>query len=424
MKYMGSKRYMLQNGLGQLIRKNVNNYERFVDLFSGAGHVSYFVAEQFDVPVFASDLQKYSSVLVGAVIEKTQRIDVAKLEKSWIEAAKSDFESSKAYKQAKRVAEKYGETEEAVEKSRKLCEKNISVGPIWSAYGGHYYSPIQALKIDYLLKHLPVGGSDRTNALAALVDAGSHCAAAPGHTAQPFQPTPTAMKFIFQYWKVDPFEKARAALSEFSQRYARVAGATLVADAANVVSCLTPGDLVFIDPPYSGVQYSRFYHVLETIARGSCGPVSGVGRYPDQSERPKSAYSNSGEVKEELENLMKKIAEKGSSVIFTFPLKKCSNGLSGVTVRKVAAKYFEIKEEKIHGEFSTLGGNNKDGNRPHKQKSKELLLYLKPKSQLEAAKSDKNEKQTSASLPKTVVEHSRLPQTRRRLRSLPTLLPA
>ena len=376
---MGSKRYMLQNGLGQLIRKNVKDYERFVDLFSGAGHVSYFVAEQFDIPVLASDLQKYSSVLVGAVIEKTKHIDAARLEKSWIDMARADFENSQGYKQAKKIAEKYGDTKKAVEESRKLCEKNISVGPVWSAYGGHYYSPTQALKIDYLLKHLPTREPSRTNALAALIDAASHCAAAPGHTAQPFQPTDTAMKFIFQYWRVDPFEKARVALSNFSGRHARVKGTVLVGDAADIVNDLKPTDLVFIDPPYSGVQYSRFYHVLETIARGGCGPVSGAGRYPSQNERPRSVYSNSGGAKKELEILMKKIAERGSGVIFTFPLKKCSNGLSGTDVKKIAKKLFEIRGEKIHGEFSTLGGNNKNGNRPHKQKSKELLLYLKPK---------------------------------------------
>ncbi|MCB9133375.1 MAG: DNA adenine methylase [Anaerolineales bacterium] len=33
-----------------------------------------------------------------------------------------------------------------------------------------------------------------------------------------------------------------------------------------IAATLNNNDLVFVDPPYSSVQYSRFYHVLETVA--------------------------------------------------------------------------------------------------------------------------------------------------------------
>jgi adenine-specific DNA-methyltransferase len=64
--------------------------------------------------------------------------------------------------------------------------------------------------------------------------------------------------------------------SQFAQR----PGTVKVADANQAARGLQESDLVFIDPPYSGVQYSRFYHVLETIADGGRGPVTEVGRYP------------------------------------------------------------------------------------------------------------------------------------------------
>ncbi len=68
MKYMGSKRWMLQNGLGDLIAREVRGAARFVDLFSGSGAVSTHVAMKYEVPVTAYDLQTFSTVLTRAVV--------------------------------------------------------------------------------------------------------------------------------------------------------------------------------------------------------------------------------------------------------------------------------------------------------------------------------------------------------------------
>ena len=92
---------------------------------------------------------------------------------------------------------------------------------------------------------------------------------------------------------------------------------------------LLSDDLVIVDPPYSSVQYSRFYHVLETIARGTCGPVSGQGRYPAINERPQSSWSNKGTSQFALKMLLEKLSVTGCTVIFTFPSSETSNGLSG-----------------------------------------------------------------------------------------------
>ncbi len=71
MKYMGSKRVMLQNGLGTLMSRIAKDSGRVVDLFSGSGAVSWHAAEKTNRPVLASDLQAYARVLAGSVIERT-----------------------------------------------------------------------------------------------------------------------------------------------------------------------------------------------------------------------------------------------------------------------------------------------------------------------------------------------------------------
>ena len=68
---------------------------------------------------------------------------------------------------------------------------------------------------------------------------------------------------------------------------------------------------MFIDPPYSSVQYSRFYHVLETMAKGEKElVVDGVGRYPPLADRPQSHFSNTGQARNALESLIEKLSEK------------------------------------------------------------------------------------------------------------------
>ena len=88
MKYMGSKRWMLQNGLGHLVTEKCGSADRFVDLFAGTGAVSWHAAETGNVEVVSVDLQLYSAVLARSVIGRTHEVDSQKLRESWIKRSK------------------------------------------------------------------------------------------------------------------------------------------------------------------------------------------------------------------------------------------------------------------------------------------------------------------------------------------------
>jgi len=381
MKYMGSKKYMLKNGLSELLNQEVPSANRFIDPFAGSGAVAFHVAKNFEIEVILSDTQDYSIALGEGVLGNLKKIDVTSIKKDWIESSRGLTNRSKKYVSVCDV----NNPEDIIEfvfAARKNCELKSKIGPIWNAYGGHYFSPHQALGIDYLLKNLPKNPQQRRLALAALIRTASKLASAPGHTAQPLQPKSegNVNKLIWSAWKRDIFDQVSTELENISSEIVLKAGKCRVIDVNNMVDkFVKKGDLVFLDPPYSGVQYSRFYHVLETIARGDCGPVEGVGRYPSLSERPQSKFSNVGQSKAALEDMLYKLSRKQANVIFTFPAGKCSNGLSGLDIKNVAKKYFDIEDERhhVHGSFSTMGGNNK--NRPHKIDSNELLLLLRPK---------------------------------------------
>lgn len=375
MKYMGSKRWMLSNGLGHLLDELAPQSKRFVDLFAGSGVVSYHVAGKMSIPVFACDLQKFSVILTRAVIGRQNEVETKRLWQQWYKRAEKIVKK-------KKIPNNNKLTQAHVKEYRDWSECQTSF-PVTKAYGGHYFSPEQAIWIDSMRKTLPKKYPNRTVALAALIQAASQCAASPGHTAQPFQPTRTAKKFLIESWSKNIAERTKVALDELSGMRAQSVGKAQVADANIAVKQLRKDDLVFIDPPYSGVHYSRFYHVLETIARGKCGPVSGVGRYPLPSKRPRSSYSIKTECTLSFRKLLESIAKKKARAIVTFPDHQCSNGLSGKEARKIAKKYFRVKEKKVISKFSTLGGTQNNGDfgngRTARQKAKELILILSPR---------------------------------------------
>ncbi len=374
MKYMGSKRAMLRNGLGELLGHEVRDAPRFVDLFAGSGSVAIHVAQKFPIPVLAFDLQSYSAVLTVAIVGRQTSLHWQPVWKEWLCRATVQFN-------ARSVPTKDKLTQALVAEFRVWSNGQTDL-PMTKAYGGHYFSPRQTVWIDALRTSLPSSEPAKTVALAALIQAASQCAAAPGHTAQPFQPTRTAKRFIEEAWNKDIVDKTKAVFALLSHQFAQRPGEAKVADANQAARNLQEGDLAFIDPPYSGVHYSRFYHVLETIAHGSCGAVTGVGRYPAPEFRPRSKYSVGSESAEALEDLLKTIAARGARSILTFPDHDCSNGLSGDSVRGIAAKHFHVRQQRVASTFSTLGGAGDDRNeagRSARRDAQELILVLTPK---------------------------------------------
>lgn len=376
MKYMGSKRTMLGNGLGELLGEQVPTANRFVDLFTGSAAVATHVGCRFNLPVLAFDLQNYSTVLANAVISRNSKLDWKPTYDRWYTRAES-FVNELTLPKPGNV------TQKLVAEYRSWCAKQHDL-PITKAYGGHYFSPQQAVWIDALRAKLPSTEPARTVALAALIQAASQSAAAPGHTAQPFQPTKTAKPFLADAWKRDIPSRVRSSFESLAGQCAMRIGGSRVADANNAAEELIEGDLVFLDPPYSGVHYSRFYHVLETIAQGSCGEVSGVGRYPAPILRPRSSYSVTSESNFALDELLSTISSRGARAILTFPDHECSNGLSGESVREISNRYFRVKEKTVKSKFSTMGGTgkaqrNEEGLRSARHHADELILVLDPK---------------------------------------------
>lgn len=375
MKYMGSKRMMLANGLGEVLGREINNASRFVDLFAGSANVAIHIARLYSVRVLAFDLQSYSSLLADAVITRRVKLDWQRIWATWHTRAHRCFSDQ-------RIPSSSRLTKAVVEDYRAWCSSRSEL-PITKAYGGHYFSPAQSVWLDALRASVPLREPARTVAIAAIIRAGSECAAAPGHTAQPFQPTRTAKPYLDEAWGRDVTQRTKDALALLANQVALRPGRAEVRDANQAAKDLREGDTAFIDPPYSGVHYSRFYHVLETIAHGEPIEVSGVGRYPPYDDRPRSRYSVRTESVSALDDLLTTVSSRGAKAILTFPDHECSNGLSGQCVRDLACKHFSVWEQVVESKFSTLGGTangcQTGPGRAPRQKAKELILVLRPR---------------------------------------------
>ena len=85
-----------------------------------------------------------------------------------------------------------------------------------------------------------------------------------------------------------------------------------------------PG-LVYLDPPYTADNYSRFYHVLEVITRydypelkrGRNGKIL-RGRYPVLSQRFRSDFCSPAKVEDEFRRVLKGASCCGAKLVISY----------------------------------------------------------------------------------------------------------
>lgn len=79
--------------------------------------------------------------------------------------------------------------------------------------------------------------------------------------------------------------------------------------------------VVYCDPPYTDDQYSRFYHVWETLVLNDYPTVTGAGLY--RTDRFTTGFSLRSKVSGAFEALVQQVASTGADLVLSYP----SNGL-------------------------------------------------------------------------------------------------
>lgn len=114
--------------------------------------------------------------------------------------------------------------------------------------------------------------------------------------------------------------------------------------------------VIYADPPYTDDQYSRYYHVLETLIRYDYPQVNGAGLYrPNRFRTPFSLKSLAADA---MNKLISGAAKTGADLVLSYP----ANGLlvrAGHDIRSMLRKSFarvEVADEISH-KHSTFGAS-------------------------------------------------------------------
>ena len=146
-------------------------------------------------------------------------------------------------------------------------------------------------------------------------------------------------------------------------------------ETSDALALLTGGSLesiglVYADPPYTKDQYSRYYHVYETLYRYDFPGAHGLGRArPDRTSTP---FCRKSQVSDAFTHLFTAVAELRVPLILSYP----SAGLlasAGASVTSLASPRLCITTTmSFSAEHSTLGAST---GRTHKTATENLYVF-------------------------------------------------
>lgn len=363
--YLGSKLRLL-DFIEDNVRKMAPAGAGVCDLFAGSGCVSYRLSRSYSVT--ACDIQTYSKVICNALLRKFDIPD------NTINDFFNSFESQSSsalyhafeplvYVEEKAVREKdlevltsileHGSVEvfnleganslidEALNKvSRNLKEYGLQEADtlVSRYYGGVYFSYLQAVQIDIILKsiHAIVQPKDKDLFLAALLSTASDIADTVGkHFAQPIKARDSKGNIKMTVYNkaakdktVNVFELYKDWLARYLSLPKVRSDHTVLKD--DYMACLRalPAEIrtVYADPPYTRDHYSRFYHVLETIALRDCPELSTTSIHGEthvsngiyRKERHQSPFCIKSKASEAFGNMFEYIASTRRNLLLSY----------------------------------------------------------------------------------------------------------
>lgn len=374
-KYMGSKRKLID-----FLADSINEIyegEPICDLFAGTSILSGALGHQ--TIMYSNDIQSYSSVFAKTYLGNYQWDEYPDLLKDIL---------IKAQKHVDYVKELYPDLEfdysfqlevnefNALEQQQQdliyLDFEDVEHHLFIKNYSGTYWSFEQCLWIDALR----VVAEEYSNTpiyypiLSSLMFAMAYNAQSTGHYAQYRDANNVASMndiIIYRCKEILPyFEKKLEELIEFTGKNTLKHVVTTL-DYKDCLDDIPRGTLVYADPPYTFVHYSRFYHALETLVRYDYPNLLFKGRY--RTDRHQSPFCKRTEVVEAFESLFKKVRLKNSKLLLSYSntgmisLKRIIN-----IANETLGKNYSVFTKAFDYKHSTMGRSE--------DKSREVQEYL------------------------------------------------
>ncbi|SFI18237.1 DNA adenine methylase [Methylobacterium brachiatum] len=375
--YMGTKRQLAEH-----VKAISNDCQPgpFLDAFAGMGSVgtaigasrpvwsndkqkfACMVAEaQFKSRAGPPDLNPYLSILQASIDQSIENIDREVEELLIIENKAVELKDllllSKVYDAGR---------------DRKGFPNNPEKrsGVFLDRYAGTYFGFRQCLEIDavriFIEKLFECGiinADGHRWLIIGLAAAISRTSTTTGHFAQPLKPKHNNLpKFVAQRKRsiqAEFIESVKGLRPIGTSRWRRK-NKVFAEDAERLIggfrSEKAKPSVIYADPPYTKDQYSRFYHVYETLVLNDFPEVSGEGLY--RNDRFTSQYSLASLVDDAIETLIAQCAEINAGLILSYP----TNGLLDNSVEIIPSMFkrhygslpSSVQLPHVH---STLGGS-------------------------------------------------------------------
>ena len=204
-----------------------------------------------------------------------------------------------------------------------------------SSFAGTFFGYRQCIEIDSIRVALDMLLDDRELSadghrwlLIALCVAISRCSNSTGHFAQALRPKKKNLNRLLSQRRRSVWSEWLTALSTLApvgSRSWRARNKVFRCEAVSLLRSLAESrDLprvVYADPPYTKDQYSRYYHVYETLLLYDYPPQSGRGQY--RPDRWTSAFSLASQVDQAMSDLIASCAALNCDLVVSYP----TNGL-------------------------------------------------------------------------------------------------
>lgn len=369
---MGSKREILCY-IDKAVEELQVDSSCFCDLFSGTAVVSAAFLDKFDV--ISNDIQQYSSVfaytysanIAENVNKNFREIVVGKAER----LVNEFYAKYPQYQFDYSEIRDYDDLTDIENRQQRLIEDKFDLGFSLFAknYSGTYWSYEQCVWIDSI-RAVAEDYKDSEGyyaILSALIFAMSYTSQSTGHFAQYRDVTRQNVEDILLYRRKDILSLFVKKLDELISLLCTTPAHTVTVTSLDYKDCLRivpDNSIVYADPPYSAVHYSRFYHVIETLVRYDHPHLEYKGRYRD--DRHQSPFDKRKEVINAFQSLFREVDERKSHLILSYSdngLVK-SDDLLELGKQTIGEKYdiSYVEKNYIHSKMGRSDENRMDVN--------------------------------------------------------------
>lgn len=233
-RYIGSKHKLIE-WIFSIIEKECNG-SSFADIFAGTGIVSAVAAKHF------------KKIIVNDFLFSNYAIYQAFL-------GSGEWDKSKI--------------DDIIRNYNNIAGEDLEDNYFSNNFGGKYFSQNSAKVIGFIRENVEENKNKLTNReyymlIASLLYTSDKIANTVGHYDAYFKKAVVIDDFFMK--PIDPVS---------------ISDVSIFREDTNILAKKISADIVYIDPPYNSRQYSRFYHVLETLTKWDKPNLHGVALKPE-----------------------------------------------------------------------------------------------------------------------------------------------